>query len=501
MKGYNIAIDFGNKNIKVATIDNGKVRMFPFSGHGSNEGYIQNIIYYGENEFFLGNIAEQKAMIAKKEGELIYGIKQKLENRSWKQYISNINAEKTIIDIVEDVLKEIVKKVKAKNGNRDIDSCVITVPVNFTELQKERIRKACKKMNLPLIALISEPVAGGLGSTDEDLVELDDDEEKNVIIFDCGGGTLDIALINLCRSEDELVFRVLGSVGMNFGGILINELILEKCVIPKLQDSSILEEKEYRLKVLREIERAKVSCLGSEEEEEYDLLLQDSEFDFKIESTEITLTKDEMENVIKDYDFENSIGSMFDYLLENEGFEKEDIDKVILLGGTSKIICIQNMVKNYFEDDGVLNIDEQDDDKIYYSVAEGAANYLINLLDKNTKLTIENKNPYQLIAEQENGREVMILTKDTAFETETAPKRFKTISDKGEEKEAFLYQKFETFGSDEKLKVAIGKVKCDKDKFDSYIYYSFTVDKYGEIKCKFYNDDNYINESKIILED
>lgn len=501
MKGYNIAIDFGNSNIKVATIDNGKVRIFPFNGHGSNEGYIQNIIHYGENEFFLGNIAEQKAMIAKKEDELIYGIKQKLEKREWKHFFSNINMEKNNIEIIEDILKEIIKKIKAKNGNRDVENCVITVPVNFTELQKEKLRKACKNINLPLISLISEPIAGGLKGIDDEIIELDEDEEKNIIIFDCGGGTLDIALINLYKSEEELIFRVLGSVGMNFGGILINELILEKCIVPKLQDSSILEEKGYRLKLLRDIEKAKVSCLGSEEEEEYDMILQDSEFDFKIESTEITLKKDEMENVIKDYDFEKSIGSMFDYLLENEGFEKEDIDKVILLGGTSKIICIQNMVKNYFEDDDVLDIDEQDDDKIYYSVAEGAANYLINLLDKNTKLTIENKNPYQLVAEQENGREVMILTKDTAFETETAPKRFKTISDKGEENEAFLYQKFETFGSDKKLKVAIGKVKCDKERFDSYIYYSFTVDKYGEIKCKFYSDTNYIEESKIILED
>lgn len=501
MKGYNIAIDFGNSNIKVATIDNGKVRIFPFNGHGSNEGYIQNIIHYGENEFFLGNIAEQKAMIAKKEDELIYGIKQKLEKREWKHFFSNINMEKNNIEIIEDILKEIIKKIKAKNGNRDVENCVITVPVNFTELQKEKLRKACKNINLPLISLISEPIAGGLKGIDDEIIELDEDEEKNIIIFDCGGGTLDIALINLYKSEEELIFRVLGSVGMNFGGILINELILEKCIVPKLQDSSILEEKGYRLKLLRDIEKAKVSCLGSEEEEEYDMILQDSEFDFKIESTEIILKKDEMENVIKDYDFEKSIGSMFDYLLENEGFEKEDIDKVILLGGTSKIICIQNMVKNYFEDDDVLDIDEQDDDKIYYSVAEGAANYLINLLDKNTKLTIENKNPYQLVAEQENGREVMILTKDTAFETETAPKRFKTISDKGEENEAFLYQKFETFGSDKKLKVAIGKVKCDKERFDSYIYYSFTVDKYGEIKCKFYSDTNYIEESKIILED
>lgn len=501
MKGYHIAIDFGNSNIKVATIDNGRVRIFPFSGHGSNEGYIKNIIYYDKSETFLGDIAEQKAVIAKNENELIYGIKQKLEEKKWKKTITTINMEKNNIDIVEDILKELIIKIKSKNGNKEIESCVITVPVNFSELQKEKIRKACQNIKLPLVALISEPVAGGLKSINDELIELDEDEEKNVIIFDCGGGTLDIALINIYKDDNEMIFRVLGTVGMNFGGLLINELILEKCIYPKFKDFSILEKKEYRIKVLREIERAKKACMGTDEEEEYEIILQDSEFDFKIDTAIIALTKEELEKVLIEYKLEDSIRDMFDYLLENEGFEKEDISKVILIGGTSNIICIQNMIKNYFEDDEVLDIDEQDEDKIYYSVAEGAAEYLKSLLDKDSNLVIENKNPYQLIAEQENGREVVILTKDTNFESETAPKRFKTISDNGEEKQAYLYQKFETFGKDEKLKIAIGKVKCNKEKFDSYIYYSFAVDRYGEIKCKFFNENDYIEESKIILED
>lgn len=501
MKGYSIAIDFGNSNIKVATIDNGKIRMFPFSGHGSNEGYISNVVYYDKNEFLLGNTAEQKAIYANKESELVHSIKQKLEEKEWKQFFSNINKEKNCIEIVEDILKELIKKIKSKNGNREIENCVITVPVNFSELQKEKIRKACKKINLPLLALVSEPIAGGLKSVDEDIIDLEDDEEKNIIVFDCGGGTLDIALINIYKIDEDIYFRVLGSVGMNFGGILINNLILEKCILPKLNNCNIFKEKEYRLKILKEIEKIKRSCLGSEEEPSGEIWIQDSEYDFKIETTEIVLTKEEMEEVIKNYNLEESLQNMFDYLLENEGLEREDISKVILLGGTSSIICIQNMIKNYFEDDDVLDIDEQEEEKIYNSVAEGAATYLLTLLEKNSKLFIENKNPYQLVADSESGREVIILTKDTNFETETPLKRFKTISKNGKEEEAILYQKFETFGEDKKLKVAIGKVKCNKNKFDSYIYYSFYIDKYGEITCKFFNESDYIEKSKIILED
>lgn len=501
MTDYNVAIDFGNSNIKVATIDKGKIRIFPFNNHGSNEGYIQNKIYYTNNEFFLGKIAEIKAGIDKNEDEVIYEIKQKLESKDWKIFLSSLNTEKTSVDVIGDILNELRKKIKEKNGNREIDNCIITVPVNFSELQKEKIKKACEKINLPLVALISEPIAGGLRMLEEEIEDLDDDEEKNVLVFDCGGGTLDIALLNFSKDDDNLNFRVLDSIGMNYGGIYINELIFEKCLLPKLKDSSFLKEKKYKLKVLSEIEKAKISCLGSEEEEEYEIILQDSEFDFKIESECITISKKDMEEVIFKSDLENAVKDMFDYLLENEGLEKEDIAKVIIMGGTSKILCIQEMIKNYFDDEDIFDIEDLDDDEIYYSVPQGAATYLKNLLEKNSHLTIENKNPYQLIAEQKNGREVIILTKDTTFETETPPKRFKTISKNGEEKEAFLYQKFKTFGRDKELKVSIGKVKCNKSKFEDFIYYRFSVNKYGEIKCKFYNNEDFIEESNIILED
>ena len=499
MEKYNVAIDFGNSNIKVFTIDKGKKRVFPFNNHGSNEGYIQNKIYYSKNEIFLGKMAETKAMIANQEEDVIYGIKQKLEQKKWTKYLKEINLEKTSVEVISDIFNELRKKIKEKNGNREIDNCVITIPVNFSELQKEKIKKACKNINLPLISLISEPVAGGLKWILEE--DFDNNEEKNIIIFDFGGGTLDIALLNILKSNGVLDVKVLGSVGMNYGGMFINELILEKLVITNLEEKSFLEEQKYRIKVLNDIEKAKISCLSSEEEEEYEIILQDSEFDFKIDSTEITLKKDDMERVILESLLESSIEKMFDYLLENEGFEKEDISKVIAIGGTSNIYCIQNMIKNYFDDEDIFDIEELDDEDIYYSVSEGAAIYLQTLIEKNSKINIENKNPYQLVAEQLNGREVNILTKDTSFETETPLKRFKTISENGEEKEAYLYQKFETFGNDKKLKVAIGKVKCDKSKFDSYIYYSFFVNKYGEIKCKFYNNDEFIEENKIILED
>lgn len=501
MTGYNIAIDFGNSNIKVATMDKGKIRIFPFNNHGSNEGYIQNKVFYTKDEFFLGKIAEIKASIAKNEDEIIYEIKQKLESKDWKIFIPSLNIEKTSIDVVGDILNELRKKIKEKNGNREIDNCIITIPVNFSELQKEKIKKACKNINLPLVALISEPIAGGLRMLEAEIKDLDDDEEKNVIVFDCGGGTLDIALLNFSKYDDNLTFRVLDSIGTNYGGIYINELIFEKCFLPKIENSSFLNEKKYKSKILSEIEKAKISCLGSEEEEEYEIILQDSEYDFKIQSTCIVISKEEMEDVIFKSNLENTIKDMFDYLLENEGFEKEDISKVVIMGGTSKILCIQNMIKDYFDDEDIFDIEDLDDEEIYYSVPKGAAIYLQNLLEKNSNLTIENKNPYQLIGKQKNGREVIILTKDTSFETETPPKRFKTISNNEEEKEAFLYQKFKTFGRDKNLKIAIGKVKCNKSNFTDYIYYRFSVDKYGEIKCKFYNNEDFTEESNIILED
>lgn len=505
MASYDLAIDFGNSNIKVATIEKGKRRKIDVvsmnTEHGADK-YIENIVFYKKDEVLLGSSAIKEAVKENREDEVIYGIKQQLESREWKYFAVDQQKEKTEIDVVSDILSVIVEKVKKKKSSDVLEQCIMTVPVNFSEYQKEKIRKACKNIGLPLKAMISEPVAAGLQGVIEDVDDLDDGEEFNAFVFDCGGGTLDIALLNIIKYDDEVEVKVLGSVGMNYGGIYLNQLILSHCVVPKLSNPEILKEKKYLSKLLPEIEKAKISCLGESEEDEYGIVLTDSDYGQQIKSQTITVTKEELEEIVIQSNVKQYMYEMFDYLLENEGMEKEDIQKVVLTGGTSQIISIQNMIREYVnDDDDIFDMDDIDQDEILYFVVTGAAEYLKILSDENTKITIENKIPYELFAIDSKNRVVNLLSRNTSFEQDTPLKRFKSISVEEKEEESILYQRFQTFGNDRNLEVAIGKIKCDKKKFDSYIYYNFFVDKYGKILCRFYNDTTLIEESEISLEE
>lgn len=496
--GYSIAIDFGNSNIKATVFREGKIKKIKLNSGNNPENHIENIIHYKKDEILLGERARTLGG-----GKIITGIKQQLEKKDWSAYISELGVKKNAIDVVGDILNKIVEKVKSSYGknNEVLEDCLITVPVNFSEYQKEKIKKACKNMGIPLKALVTEPVAGALKGVNEMLEDMEDGEEKNFFVFDFGGGTLDIALINVEKDDEDLEFRVLGSIGINYGGILINNLILDKCVAPKLASKDFLKKREHRETLLSKIEKLKTTCLG-EEEEEGELLLLDSEYNFEIETQTIEITRDEMEKVIFDTKIKERIFEMFDYLLEEEGLEKEDIDKITLIGGSSRIICIQEMIKEYIDDEDVFDIDELDEE-IFYAVAEGAGEYLKILKTKNSNIKIENKIPYELITKDINGREVRILSKNSTFEQETALKRFRDISNAGNEEEATLYQRFKGIGDEKDLELVIGKVKCNKKKFDDYIYYSFCLDKYGEISCKYYNGnrDNFVEDSKIIVEE
>lgn len=495
MSKLNIAIDFGNSNIKAAVITNNKIKEVTFNNGNINKEYIENIIYYDKNEILLGFIAKNKVILNEDYENIIYGIKQQLEDRNWKKYINNLQIEKSSIDVVADILQQIVEKIQEKNAKKEIENCVITVPVNFSELQKEKIRKACKKINLPLKALISEPVAGALNLLDIDDIE----DEQNIIVFDFGGGTLDIVLANV-SNYDKLEFKVLGTVGVNYGGKYINELILKECILPELEDISILDEFKYRNAILIEIEKAKISCLGAEQEDEYCIILQDTTFDNKISTKTISLEREKLEYIVQESNLKEIIFEMFDYLLENEGLEKEEIQKVCAIGGSSQLLLVQDIISEYFDDEDIFDKDDIDEDEIYLSVVLGAGKYLQQLLNSGEDIYIENKNSYDLIAKKNIG-EVIVLSKDVPFTFETQLRRFKTISIDEKDKEAILYQRFKTFGNDKNDLIVIGKVMCDKEKYSNYIYYSFVVDEYGKIKCKFYDDSNLIEETKIILED
>lgn len=504
MNGIGLGIDFGNTNIKVSYITNNKIKTLSFNDGGMRSDFQKNIIVYNKNEILLGYIAEQKFLENENENDIIYCVKKELlkNKEDSNTFINSRQITLNSVEILGDMLKEIVKTASEKNGGQEITNCIITIPVNFSELQKERIKKACKLAQLNLDGLLTEPIAGGLGLLD-DIDDLEDGDKY--IIFDFGGGTLDIVLLEIEKNEDTTTFKVLGSAGVTYGGSDLTEDILEKCVVPKINTPEVLQDKKNRIEIIREVEKAKETCLGEEDGSDFTIVLNKNILQGLDSDQQLKITQEEMIDVIDESKIKDKIIRIFDFLLEDSMIEKDEIKQVITIGGSSRISEIKKVIYHYFEDDDIYDIDDMyDDDDIFLSVSKGAARFLQHLIDNNEQFELENKNSFRLYAKNKENRNIILGSKFTSFKTESALKLFKNISS-SVSNEAIIYQQFDNFDDEEQTEIVIGKVLYTPEKYDKdgNIYYSVCIDNKGEISFKFYQHsaENFIEENKIIIKE
>ena len=196
-----LGIDFGTTNIKVSiwNINKKEARKYKLgTTHGQGDSLVKNAIYYGENqEIVLG----EKAIAHLDTKNLVADIKSKMTLESWEKYIENVGEKKTIKDIIKDILLKIKMDIESKEGNKSITDTIITTPVNFTKVQQQIIKEACKEIGLPVRGFLAESVAGAIG------LDLDDevDVEDKILVFDFGGGTLDLTKFdNIVEEKKEI---------------------------------------------------------------------------------------------------------------------------------------------------------------------------------------------------------------------------------------------------------------------------------------------------------
>ena len=242
---------------------------------------------------------------------------------------------KKIIDDSEFYLsKKIGKGIKIKN-------CVITVPAYFNQKQREATLNSANIIGLKVKAMINEPTAASLtygfnskGNT-----------EKKIIVIDFGGGTLDITLLKYIRDENGIYCDVLGTYGdTNFGGEDFDKILMAKCKEKFLNDINyntlVDKEKLNSVRLKRACERAKIK-LSKLKETKIHL-----ENYVQYQSVDFSLTEEEFNEYCKDLfvKFEGII----DAFLTKSKTDKNLIEEVILIGGSTLIPKINEIIKNKF---------------------------------------------------------------------------------------------------------------------------------------------------------
>lgn len=270
-----------------------------------------------------------------------------------------------------------IKKYLSKNIDRKIEirRATVAVPVDFTNRQREELNEAFKRNGIEVDKIVSESVAAYIRNREE-VKGL-----SNVMVFDWGGGTLDISLL---RSDDGQVFEE-STIGWSVAGDYIDEKIAEYVhnqvvnnpdyhITTAYRDLSIKD----KIKVLNECEKAKIYFA---DEDEIDRPATISMFDYCGEKTiRYKLSYDVFCEIIKPIIMAavELIGSA----LKKANKSLIDLNAIIMVGGSSKLLPLKVIMQNDFHDKNNIKIVYPD--KPQWSVAEGAA--LIDSLDCKYKL-------------------------------------------------------------------------------------------------------------------
>ena len=344
-----LGIDFGTSTNMVTYWNEDKKRAEPiYLGEYGEAGYFANVIYYeSENNIIVGDVA-----LAKGNSDFynaVFSIKRRLESSDFRQYIPNLNRSLGTEEIVADIFSWIKKNVEMKFGGQSIDGVVISVPFAFQNTERERIKIAARRAGLPVLGLIEEPVAAALS------FGLFDDTKKlkaeKILVFDLGGGTFDVTIFEFKKpSSSNFKIRVLTTDGeKQLGGIDIDDVLVKKFLEQLKADypdynleAVSTEEQEKEIFNLRQFAIDVKENLSAEEE-------YDSFFESRLGTQyflEKNFTREEFENYLRE--FLNEIENVLDSTLSGADLEPQDIDRIIMVGGTSNIPAINEKVRQYF---------------------------------------------------------------------------------------------------------------------------------------------------------
>ena len=238
----------------------------------------------------------------------------------------------------EAFLKEIILKTK-NYLNNDIGEIVFTLPVDSFQYYQEWISELCRKVKIDRYRVIDEPTACALG------YEANIRDNNISMVFDFGGGTLDVSIVKFEPSGNEKKSLVLGKAGASIGGIDIDGWILEDLL---LQNDLKLEEVQHIINLLlQNIEDTKIDLSFHNESS---LSIFDD-----LRGTLVTADykRENFEDILKRNHLYSIIQETIDDALEEaalKGVRRRQIKEVLMIGGSSLIPSIRDLLEEKFGD-------------------------------------------------------------------------------------------------------------------------------------------------------
>lgn len=254
------------------------------------------------------------------------------------------NEEFTPLELSAILLKKL-KDIATDHLGEEITEAVITVPANFNSYQRQLTKQAAKLAGLHVERIINEPTAAAMAYGIENL-----DEDAKIMVYDLGGGTFDVTVLEMFYG----VLDVKASRGNNllgggdFDTIIENHLVNTINKIEKINLYNDIKDEDELLKVksyLKKVAKGAKEELSSLESTIIDLA-DLTVINNKPISLELYFTRKEFENLIRE--LVNKTKETIDEVLSASNYTKDDIDIVLLIGGSTKVPLVKEFIKKLF---------------------------------------------------------------------------------------------------------------------------------------------------------
>ncbi|MBD3230807.1 MAG: Hsp70 family protein, partial [Candidatus Lokiarchaeota archaeon] len=334
-----IGIDFGTTNSKMAFLELNEPKIIK-----NKEGYVNtpSVVYFkNEKEIIIGEQAKKNVIpfpdrtITSIKRQMGTKFKFKVDGKKYPpEFIGGLIFQKLITDAKSKTL-------------HDFNDAIITVPANYTDGQRQAIKDAADISGLNIIRIINEPTAAALA------YGIKETSDKCFLIYDFGGGTLDITLLTVSGG----FFNVEASTGINkLGGDNIDNR-LSNFIIKKIKRTRKIDATKdlSLLSRIKEISEETKIRLSKEDSVLIDIPFIGTDSKKRPINFEYELDREQfnemIEGIIKKT--KQPIKNVF----ETSGFEFEDIDDVILVGGTTKIPAVQTFIEDFLNKKPIADVD------------------------------------------------------------------------------------------------------------------------------------------------
>tara|TARA_B100000902_G_scaffold33622_2_gene40330 strand:+ start:3565 stop:5448 length:1884 start_codon:yes stop_codon:yes gene_type:complete len=325
-----IGIDLGTTNSCVATIEGGKAVVIPNSEGSRTTPSV--VAFTKEGERLVGVTAKRQAVTNSE--RTIISVKREM-GTDWTKDIDGDNYSP------QEISAFVLQKLKADAEEylgTEVKQAVVTCPAYFSDSQRKATKDAGRIAGLEVLRIINEPTAAALA------YGVDKEEDQTVLVYDLGGGTFDVSILEIYQVDGQPQIEVKATSGDNrLGGDDFDEAVMEWIVSEFKKSTGIDLEKDLQAmsRIREAAEKAKIELSGTPstqinlpfitmndgQPEHLDMSLSRSKFE-KLTSNLVERTMSPTRQAMKD-----------------AGIKKGDVDKVLLVGGSTRGPAVQQAIE------------------------------------------------------------------------------------------------------------------------------------------------------------